>query len=349
MAGIITYHRHNNYGAILQAYALQNTIIRLGFDAEIIDYKYRSRRFSLYTLLKKDVKPYILGVAGAIMRIPRFLSFRRFRNKLILSPKYNNRNIGRANERYTIFVSGSDNVWNADITGFDKNYFLDFVRDTSKRRSYASSFGSDRIPENLREEYRVLLEQYEKIGVREESGARIIEELTGRKAEVVLDPTFLLEKEQWEQLAVAPKEKNYMLVYQLVPSARMIKLAKKISKKRQLKVVYVSFPMGGFIKGKWKLSIGPEKWLGYIRNAELILTDSFHGCVFSIIFKKQFYVVLTQLSTRIENILKKLGIGDRIVETFEDCTDKIDYSREFDSRLSELTASSMEVLELCLK
>lgn len=167
---------------------------------------------------------------------------------------------------------------------------------------------------------------------------------------VVVDPTFLIEKEQWNELADALQiNKPYILVYQLVPSKKLTHFVNKMKKETGLPVVYVMFPMGEFVKGKYKLGLGPEKWLGYIKNAEYVITDSFHGVAFSIIFQKQFWVVLTQLSTRIENILGKLGLEQRIVRDINEVTvEPINYGI-VEPKLVTLIDNSEEVLKKCLE
>lgn len=348
--GIITYHRHNNYGAVLQAYALQKKIESMGYYSEIIDYQYKKNIWSLKKLRCKGIKLYIMGIIGPITRIPRYKKFSEFRKMMKLSPKYKKNDLYKVNKRYDICISGSDNIWNTDINGFDKSYFLDFIKDNYKKRSYASSFGSDKIDSNLEEEYGELLKNYTILGVREESGAKLIKKISNKNAYVVADPTFLISYEEWNKLLIEPNEKkHYMLAYQLVPSKYFVENVKRISKEEKLPVIYISFPMGGYVKSKCKLWIGPREWLGYIKNADIIVTDSFHGMMFSIIFKKQFYVILTQLSTRIENILKKLKLKNRIIDK-QGKRDKsdIDYTK-CENDKQDFVKASEEVLKKCLK
>lgn len=348
--GIITYHKHNNYGAALQAYALQKKIEDMGYCVEIINYHYKRNTWSLNKLRSKGIKLYIMGIMGSLMRIPRYKKFSEFRKMMRLSPRYNKNNLYKANKRYDICISGSDNIWNADINGFDKNYFLDFIEDNAKKRSYASSFGSDKIDSSLEKEYGELLKKYTVLGVREESGAKLIKRISDKDAYVVSDPTFLISYEEWDKISIKPKEKkSYILAYQLVPSKHFIKTVNRISKEERLPIIYVSFPMGGYVKSKCKLHIGPKEWLGYIRNANIIVTDSFHGVMFSIIFEKQFYVILTQLSTRIENILEKLRLQNRIIDK-QGRRDKnnIDYTKCKNYK-KDFIRESEEVLKKCLK
>lgn len=348
--GIITYHKHNNYGAVLQAYALQEKIKSMGYDVEIINYKYKNNKFSLNILKNKGIINYILGILGPVTRLPRAYKFFIFRKYFSLSPKYNKDTIKLAGQRYDLCFSGSDNVWNAEITNFDKNYFLNFISDPKKKYSYASSFGSSKIPEDLRSEYTKLLNSYNMLNTREESGAQLIKSLTNKKANVVVDPTLLLEKKEWNKLAIAPKEvQKYLLAYQMVPSKKFIQLVNRISKKESLKVIYIPFPMGKVTQGKWKFGLSPQEWLGYIKYADKIVTDSFHGVIFSIIFQKEFYVVLTQLSTRIENILSKIDLNNRIIENITGYEQpKINYDN-IKIKLKQLISNSNEVLKKCLE
>jgi len=348
----LTYQRHDNYGAMLQCYALQKKIEELGYETEVIDYicEVSEKPFSLKALKAKGIKRYITGSIGAITRFPRAKKFREFRKLLRMSEVVTEKNISTIGNSYDGYVVGSDNVWNADITGLDERYFLSFVFDKRKRASYAASFGSSKIKDKDKEKYTELLNGFSKLATREHSGAKLIKNLTGRDADVVCDPSILLTKEQWEKLASEPSEKYpYLLAYQMVPSGAFVKFVNEVAKKKGLKVIYIPFPYGK-IKCKTKMKIGPLEWLGLFKNAEYIVTDSFHGCAFSVLFEKEFCVRISQLGERIENILSILDIKDRVVENAEEVMKLplIDYSAVSDKlRIfrEESTNKLKEILE----
>lgn len=223
-------------------------------------------------------------------------------------------------------------MWSLKLTNCDKTYFLDFVSDSAKKYSYAASVGENVFSEEQRKEYRKLLQDFAGISVREESGQAMVKEVADREAEITLDPTLLLPKEEWEQLCGENKVKGkYLLVYQLGFSKQLISAVKKVASLTGLKVVYIPFPLGGFVKSKLSVSIGPQEWLTLFNNAEYVISDSFHGIIFSILFNKKFLAVVDgqHKNKRAISLLNKLGLQSRIatddnVETIEET---IDYAK----------------------
>lgn len=349
----LTYQRHDNYGAMLQCYALQKKLGDIGAEAEVIDYvcEVSEKPFSIAALRAKGVKRYITGAIGALTRLPRAKKFREFRrNHLNLTQTVTEKNISRLGAIYDGYIVGSDNVWNADITGLDERYFLSFVADKRKRTSYAASFGNAKIKSGQMQQYKELIEDIAVLNLREKTGAELAQKLTGRQANVVCDPTLLLSRDEWETMAENPNEKGkYLLAYQMVPSKRFVDFVKAVAKQKGLRVVYVPFPYG-VLKCRTKMRIGPCEWLGLFRDAEYILTDSFHGCVFSVIFQKQFSVCISQLGERIENLLSVLDIKQRRVDGAEDVgkLDDINY-KIVNERLENFRKSSERELDALIK
>lgn len=326
----LTYQRHDNYGAMLQCYALQRKLKNYGVETDVIDYicDVSVRPFSIKSLKVKGIKRYITGIIGAITRLPRAKSFTDFRKLIDMTKTVTDKNISQIGASYDGYIVGSDNVWNSDITGLDERYFLSFVADKRRRASYAASFGSSNIREAQRDTYKQMLADFAVLSCREKSGAMLIENLTEKRAEIVCDPTMLLTKKEWSALAKNPrKRKPYLLAYQMVPSLAFVKFVNKVAKAKKLKVVFIPFPYG-LIKCTSKLSIGPLEWLGLFEKADYIVTDSFHGCTFSIIFNKQFVVRISQLGERIDNLLSLLKIRERVVNTAEEALalQTIDYT-----------------------
>lgn len=329
----LTYQRHDNYGAMLQCYALQKKLESMGVDTQVIDYicEVSENPFGLRALKTKGIKRYITGCIGAVTRMPRAKSFKNFRKLINMTDTVTEKNISQLGASFDGYIVGSDNVWNADITGLDERYFLSFVADKRRRASFAASFGSSKIKDEHRDKYSSLLSDFAVLNCREQSGVDLIESLTDRKANLVCDPSFLLSTEQWRALATPAKEKKpYMLVYQMVPSGSFVKTVQKIAKQRGLRVIYLPFPYG-FMNCKIKPTIGPLQWLGLFNDAEYIVTDSFHGCAFSIILGKQFSVCISQLGERIENILNVMGLKERIIGNAED-----------DAKLGEIDYAAVE-------
>ena len=317
----LTYQRHDNIGAMLQCYALQKAIISSGFDNVIIDYycDAADHPFSIASFRVKGIKKYITSIIGVISRIPKYHAFKKFRKKdLVLSKKYNKYNICKIDKIYDGYIVGSDNVWNSKLTGLDENYFLSFVSEKEKKASYAASMGLAEPPLNERTTFARALQDFAVVSVREESAAKNLESLVGRTVFDTCDPTFFLTKNEWNSLAITPKEKfKYVLAYHMSPSVSFVNFVKTFAKTKGLKIIYVPFPYG-FCSCRIKPHIGPHEWLGYIRNAEYVITDSFHGSVFSCIYEKNLIIKVSQLGERINNLANKLSIQDRIVNTIEE-------------------------------
>lgn len=330
---VITYHKHDNYGAILQCYALQEILKREGMTPCVIDYlcKADQHPLSLQAIKRRGLKACIKSSLGFCLRIPRHSKFEEFRKKLSLTQAVDEKNIEILGDKYDFYIAGSDNVWNADITGLDKNYFLDFVNDKSKRKTYAASFGGASVNRSLEAQYRKLLNGIDTFLMREKEGAMLVEKLTGRQADLVLDPTLLLTAEEWDKQICAPLEKGkYIFVYQLAPSKEFIKQVRDLSETTGCRLVFTSIPIGGIAKGKIRISAGPKEWLSLLKNAEYVFTDSFHACVFSIIFHKRFFCHITQLGTRITHLLGMLGLEDCIVndgDGFPHISESPDYAK----------------------
>ncbi|MFT8340693.1 polysaccharide pyruvyl transferase family protein [Clostridium beijerinckii] len=334
--GVITFQQSNNYGAILQSYALQTVINKLGHEGELIDYKcdYIGKPYKLINLRKKGFFSYIFGVIGFICYLPRKKNCNLFRKNMVISRTVNKVNVKELNDVYDIFIAGSDQVWNYKLTNSDSTYLLDFVKDNNKKFSYAASFGISSIENEQKKNYGKLLKTFNNIYLREEKGIDIVKDLCGREATVVLDPTLLLKKEEWMNVTKECEiSVDYILVYQLGISAKLIDFINNLAKMKKCKVVYIPFPIGKYIKCKWSLFAGPSEWLGLFKNAKYVVTDSFHGTVFSILFNKSFFTEICGqnkgVGSRIENFIEKFGLKDRLVidGINNNIDDEIDYIR----------------------
>lgn len=324
--GIITFHKPCNYGAALQATALNKKIIELGSECEIIDYENEKLK-PTYTLEKiTNIKTLIKAILFNKKNKIKFNKFNAFieNNCNLSQEKYNKKNITEANNKYNKFITGSDQVWNLRLTGEDYNYLLNFVKDDNKKFSYASSFGYSEIPDEYRERCKKLFDKYSKINVREKRGKEIIEELTTKKVDVVLDPTLLLNKNQWQNL-----EKKYekyipnkcILAYFVSPTKQNYEFAKKLSKKLKMKVVLINY--GNKMKCGMKniTKAGPGEFLWLFRNANYVVTNSFHGIAFSINLNKEFFYQTSKKAqngnSRIENLINICGLTNRNEEKID--------------------------------
>lgn len=342
---ILTLNGYYNYGNRLQNYALQESLKSLGFMVETIIYARSSQKLTLSErvqfLRDNSIKDIYSKINSKIWKSIRKESikkrtniFKKFTCDYIKETDYF---ISRDNipsdiaDKYDYFVTGSDQVWNPSSLGGSSIYFLTFAP-KHKRIAYAPSFGVSEIKPEYKEKYKEWISEIPWLSVREDDGARIIKELTGRDAPVLVDPTLLLTKEKWLSIAKEAKNKpkgNYLLTYFLggIPP-KYKKQIKKIAKVNNLEVINLAD-----IRDKETYRTGPSEFIDYINSCSVFCTDSFHGAVFSILFEKPFIVYERMGSTlsmfsRIETLLKKFKLESRKAENIKSNEDvfNIDFS-----------------------
>ena len=329
----ITFHGAHNFGSVLQAYALQNTVESLcknkgvACEYEIINYRTYLQK-NIYALLPR-VKNFS-SLIKRLMRLPylhaykeKYKKFEDFINFTLNTGKEVS-SIEEIKESYKdvdVYLSGSDQIWNVRSRDFSSVYYLPF--ESGKKISYAVSFGPIKIDWNKynKEEISQNLENFDAISVREEGSADNVEQLIGVRPQVHVDPTMLLSADEWRELSsgVTYKDGKYILLYCLEPSKTQLKMAKQISKKLKLPVVITKYNnkndyFNGFKKLYWT---GPKDFISLIDNASLVLTSSFHGTAFSLIFNKKFYALDVMLDNRISCILNRTGLQGRSIESAE--------------------------------
>ncbi len=353
--GVITFHNYDNYGAILQSYALQEKLKEMGHDSEIMDYRceYIGHPYRLRNLKNKGIFNYIYGVVGHICYLPRRRKCNKFRKNMTYSAKATRKDMSAVQDKYDIYISGSDQVWDHKLTNFDKSYFLDFVGEDKKLCSYEASIGENLPPEELREEYTVLLNRFDDIIVREDYGADVVEQLTGKRPAVAVDPTLLLTREEWNEILVEPNRKDkYILVYQLGINKEIVDFVRRLKKKTGLKVVYIPFPLVGAMSCSMKVALGPSEWIGLFKNAEYVVTDSFHGAVFSLLFNRKFFAMVDGHHTnkRVKQLLNRIQLTERTMETVteEHLLDDIDFTYA-NEQLEIMRQESLELLKNIVK
>lgn len=363
--GLITFHNALNYGAALQTYATQKFLNELGHQCIVIDYSNENRdkaynmKFQAYKQIKeRNYKMALKMIAGSMFMAQRRRNFAKLYNKYTLKTEKRyktSKELEELNGKFNFFLVGSDQVWNPRNNGSDMTYLLEFVTDNKKKISYASSFGVSTIPQELVLPYSKNLNDIEHLSTREEMGAEIIKRLTGRDAKIVLDPVFLLNRNQWETLAQKEQVEKSKFIF--VYTNRKNQFEKMVKTTGIDLKEYKIHKINRFIKPldfmnyrvKVDYSISPEKFVSNIMNADLVATASFHCVVFSIIFHKKFIVFLTGDSGRDEriiNLLKIAGLTDRIYNgstTLTDIISEIDF-KKVDERLSSHINESKEFL-----
>ena len=301
---LISFHNAYNYGACLQAYALEKAVDSLGAESEYINYNnktitetYQIRSRLIRSLKKRDVKGVIRNILGAPLawsRIHKFKTFYKENLKITEKKYFSSKELEEIENDYDKFISGGDQIWNDELTGSDSAYFLDFIKNRNLKISYSSSFGMIKCDDENR--LSPLLNDFCCISTRERSGVEIIEKLTGRKAHLVLDPVFLADKSAWERNIPGKKsESTYAFIY-LNDDFNVSDYEKTTNHKIKNKhILSASVSIKDFIKPGQKItfSMSPDEFLKEIRDAELVLTTSFHCLAFSIILHKPFIAILS--------------------------------------------------------
>lgn len=337
--GIITFQQTINYGAILQLYATQEVLEKFQVDVKCLNY-ISSKIEENYKIIKNKngYKAFLVSIFTMIIYRKRKRNFKKFETKyLYLTNKlYNKNELKNISADFDYIITGSDQVWNYLITNTDTTYLLDFVEDRNKKISYAASFGVENIPNNLKEKYKNLLKDFKAISVREKQGQNIIKELCNLDVPVVLDPTLLLNKNEWSKLNFTKeKRKKYILVYCLRKSDLLNRMAKTLQRETGFELVILN-PRVKYTYSKISAATaGPEDFVKLFLNAEFILTNSFHGTAFSINFHKKFLVDIDTKSvqntnSRLLNILELVNLTDRIVAEPQDVRkmyEDIDYKK----------------------
>ncbi|MCD4725096.1 MAG: polysaccharide pyruvyl transferase family protein [Bacteroidales bacterium] len=323
--GLLTFHSAQNYGAVLQAYATQEIIKSLECDIDIIDYcpDYLIKQAVFPSLKNRPasikLKLFTEGLICFYWRYKRRKGFNNFINsKLHLSPKkYGNRPFS-SNECYDAYVMGSDQIWNIKLAkGFDDAYWGNFItKKNAIKVSYAASMSNYLLNDNQKQKMFDLLKNFHSISVREEESKHFIYDNFEIDATTVLDPTFLLDKSKWKIISKRPKlAKKYVLVYSIELRDDVVRIAKSVAK--QLNAIVIELTMGvdkNVIVNRHQTAT-PEEFVGLFENAECVLTSSFHGTAFSIIYNKSFYSIAldNDKDSRQKTILAKLGLSDRFI------------------------------------
>ncbi len=333
----ITFHWATNYGAVLQSYALQKVVGDLGYDTEIINYV--PLRVNMLQKISK-----ILSRDFAFFAKEREIKkFRKRELKVSKKRFHTNRMLFKSVNNYSAFVAGSDQIWNPSFTATAEgkptlSYFLNFTRDV-KRISYAASFGATELDDDIKHLIKPELDKFSAISVREKTG-QIILNTMGIDAAVVLDPTLLLQKIDYEKLCDKSKsiEQNKVFCYALPNGKSEIDSINEFVCKRFNETVCQVNSMGIY------------EWLNGIRNSKFVVTNSFHGTVFAILFHKPFISVQIKgsgMNDRLFTLLSELGLEERFCEDLSGCQIQIDREIDWESvdmKIQKLRRYSLDFL-----
>lgn len=359
--GIITISYGNNYGNKLQNYAMQEVYKKYDYKVETIKFiPQLDRKKELFRKIKRvKIKNIIFKLYKIFMKKElqsiannRISNFNKFDKKIKFTmKKYNDNNYQEIGSKYDILSVGSDQVWNPNFSDYSKFYLLDSVQNC-KKIAYAPSFGINKLPDMYKQEFKENLVNFSSLTCREKSGAKIIKDLLNIDVPVVLDPTMLLTKEEWDKVKIIPKEqknKKYILLYFLGGiSKNNKKQILRFSKENKCALIDLSD-----VTSK-NYSYGPSEFIGLISNAYAVLTDSFHASVFSSIYHKPFYVfdrngqTEGKMNSRIENLLSIFKLENRKFNNSFDNLLNVNYSN-FEKILKQNQKENYKKIEKMLK
>lgn len=346
--GIITTFRQANFGSVLQAFSLQFVLEKMGYDAKLIDYKYPNffhykngyPRKSFWVTKKYKLRLF-LGKIGLKPKNKMLLMNDFISQNIICTKTYSSKRQLQSNPPlFDVYISGSDQIWNPNTMFGDMSYFLDFAPEAAKKIAYSSSFSCDKIPKKYQQEYQYFLKQYQSIFVREKNGKQIAEALTGRTdIEVVLDPTLLIDKNEWSKYADKSSLKNipreyilfYMLAYTYNPQNKMAEILNKLQNQYKIPILSLSEKPadfnGEFIQIEQTQSVGIYEFLDLFRNARIVVTSSFHGTAYALNFGKPLLALSDgekKSDDRISTIMEKMEVNKQLINTNTIIDDSID-------------------------
>lgn len=379
--GLCVRYDCNNYGSMLQIFATQSVIKKMGWEYEIIRYDKKTLGFILKNI-SRLFNPYFMR--GKIMdfrkkkiiekypdikleEAKRLSCFGKYREQYIgpYSPVFKGYSaLKKGTDRYDAVMVGSDQLWTpAGIKS--KFYNLIFVPDHKRKISFATSFGVAEVPKNQAKETAFYLNRIEFLSVRETAGAEIVKKLTERAATIALDPTLLFTGEEWREIFPEEKlsEDEYIFAYFLGTNPKHREVVEKLSKQTGLKIVTCPH-LDDFVKGdlnfgdEQKFEVGPVEFLNLIRGAKYVCTDSFHGSIFSILNHKLFITFnryeddTHSRNSRIDSLLGLLGLecrrySDNESDLLVKLERKIAY-QAVETKLAQLREESFEFLRRAL-
>lgn len=323
----ITCHDVYNFGASLQAFALQQWQLQHGVDNIIIDYKPHDRQFKFDTVgndrYNQPVIKWLYLAAkfpGRYRALKRKHAFDSFTSKYLHTTQQRYKNadeISQACPVCDVYIAGSDQIWNTILpNGRDRAFYLDFAPANTHRIAYAASFATDRLYNNSREFVQHMLKNFDDIAVRESSAQQILRDLGFDSSTLVCDPVFLLKRDQWDAIAdfdIIPS-KPYILVYDFDRSPLIKHVALELKAKNHLNIVNISPNGDGYADIKLPY-IGPAQFISLIANAHTVVANSYHALAFSLIYHRDMFITCRteNNNSRMHDFMTYLSIGHRIV------------------------------------
>lgn len=305
--GILTFVGTSNYGAALQAYALQRVLIQHGVQCDVIDYspeKIRNMHEPTAVFRRRGIKAKLAAPLMYLVYRNRMALFERFyKQSMRFSPRVSAEELPQLLEQYDRIVTGSDQIWNPELTGGDFSYFLDGIVPAKKKYSYAASIGTAYFPEEQQEICEKLLGGFQLVSIREEAAAQKLAQRTGLSVSCDVDPTFLLKKADWLPF-VGEKiiSGKYVFLYLIPEDRKTLDMVRQFCKAQNCQPVLVrkgAKPIPGF---RTLTKLSPADFLTLIYYSEMVVTGSFHAMCFSLQFEKPFCITQAQKAERTERL-----------------------------------------------
>lgn len=386
----VTWVTYNNYGTLLQAYALQQQLKKEGIKNVILSDRDVLRLYKAENLnqVKKSGEGAVIELQNRQFRLLNLLANPKRISRVILARinrkeyerpyiesqekcelfkkenlaifnEVDAKNLIKLNEHFDVFIAGSDQVWAVFETMFNPYYYLDFVK--KKKIAYAPSLGTDIFPKRVAEKIKKLLSDFSAISVREKETANQMSELIGRKVEWVVDPTLLHDNKFWSEFTaeVPVRKKKYLLCYFLENKDWYFEYAKDISRQLHIEIVLMpnkwDYISNGYVI---KNGVGPKEFVSLIQHAEYVLTDSYHGSIFSLIFERNFQYLLrfsmsdpNSQNIRIQSLFDYLNLNDRIIsdKNIDKAATKIENYNLINKKIENFRIRSQNYLRECLQ
>ena len=338
----ITCHDVYNHGASLQAYALQTHLESLGHTVEIIDYKpdYLSRHYRLWSVDNPVYDRFIVKQLYLLAKLPgRLVALKRkklfddFTSIYLHKTQrcYHNNKELKENPPYAdVYIAGSDQIWNTRFqNGRDAAFYLDFAPKMSFRVAYAASFATEDVVDEYKSFVRKMLQNFNAVSIREKCSLPLLASLGRADGVAVCDPVFLISKAQWENILPKQHEQEkYILVYDSENSVAIKNITRRIAKEKNLKIFNISASRIDYADKDFWIS-SPLDFVRLIRDAQYVVSNSFHASAFSLIFQRDFCVVNRSeaINERMKSLLKSYHISERLVTQYADyLLESIDYS-----------------------
>lgn len=320
--GILTFHSALNHGAVLQAYATQLLLERMGHEVEIINYENHKIKstYEIKVVFSTNLKNTIVSIIVVLFNTIKKRKYRLFIDKYLHLSEVVCGATDSILSKYDIVIVGSDQVWNPNLTGgFDKLYWGEFYQ-KGKILAWSASAKENSFAANDEIKIKSYLKNFDAISVREKTIKLFLENLVDKQIWVTLDPTLLLSRNDWAKLSHPVKEKNYVLVYAMQDEYLVEHMGRILAKKLNKYLIVLNANVNAKIKKGYKQCANPLDFISYIAHADYVVSASFHGTAFSILFEKQFFCFIRkgQTNMRIESLLETVHLKNRIINEEND-------------------------------